>query len=125
MIRLAGYGLNEKGDDIITIEKMKAERLNSKKRERMKAKREAKQKAKDNGTEYKEDDEEEEEDTKETKKNNKDKEKKNTNVSSVIQGEDSIEARQTKKTQNESTTKTRHLAGQALARILISINPEM
>ena len=46
-------------------------------------------------------------------------------MSSVIQGEDSIEARQTKKTQNESTTKTRHLAGQALARILISINPEM
>ena len=46
-------------------------------------------------------------------------------MASVLQGENSVESRRTKQTQMETTTKTRHLAGQALARILISTNPDM
>jgi len=124
LVRLAGYGLDDKGNDIITMEKMKSERMNAQKREKRRKRREAEERGEvyvDNG------DDDVGVSTAEQTAKNKQHISKNEeeNVSSVLQGENSVDARRTKQNQGEATTRTRHLAGQALARILISTNPSM
>lgn len=131
LVRLAGYGLDDKGNDIATMKKMEKEREAAKERELRRRKREEEEKtpnASDSvgvSSSVQEEGKKENKGRKKNKKNNGDSTPKEENVASVMQGENSVESRRTKQIQQETTTKTRHLAGQALARILISTNPEM
>ena len=119
LIRLAGFGLDAKGNDIATMEKLRKERQNAEIRS-------ARKKVKDEGGG------EEEMAAAEAAavashqsgdKSIKDKDK--GDVTEMLSGKDSVEARRAKAATVSANTKTRHLAGQALARILISTNPEM
>jgi hypothetical protein len=122
LIRLAAFGLDAKGNDIATLEKLEKERQGAEIRN-------ARKKAKDLGGGEKEaaaaaaataaahrDAAAEGDD----KPSNKEKD-----VAEMLAGKGSVEARQAKAATTAANTKTRHLAGQALARILISTNPEM
>ena len=108
LVRLAGYGLDEKGNDIGTMEKMDREREAAVVREERRKKREQDKKDKEEGNVETKDGAVKEE----TKKTKKEKGKKKgeqaeENVASVMQGENSVESKRTKQTQMETTTKTR------------------
>jgi len=108
LVRLAGYGLDEKGNDIGTMEKMDREREAAVVREERRKKREQDKKDKEEGNVETKDDAVKEE-TKKTKKEKGQKkgEQAEENVASVMQGENSVESKRTKQTQMETTTKTR------------------
>eukprot|EP00946_MAST-07B_sp_MAST-7B-sp1_P005167 g5167.t1 len=118
LIRFAAFGLDAKGNDIATMEKLEKERQGAEIRN-------ARKKAKDQGggeeaaaaaaaaVEAKH------------RAAEKDKTSKEKDVTEMLSGKGSVEARQAKAATTTANTKTRHLAGQALARVLISTNPEM